>query len=115
MIDDVLQQSNCVHGQFSPKPMRNLLQYFREDFDTLALERRDATLTIPAMIQYRVVNSMDSKVEEAVAICPVNAFRGSAGSRTIDDAECIRCDACTELAPGAIVREAKQLAPAAVV
>ena len=114
LIDDVLQQSNCVHGQFSPKPMRNLLQYFREDFDALVLERRDSTLTIPAMTQYRVANSSDRKVEDAVSICPVGAFRGSAGSRTIDDATCIRCDACIEVAPGAIVREAKQLAPASV-
>ena len=114
LIDDVLQQSNCVHGQFSPKPMRNLLQYFREDFDALALERRDPTLTIPAMSQYRVANSSDRKVEDAVAICPVNAFRGGPGARTIDDAACIRCDACTEVAPGAIVREAKQLTPAPV-
>ena len=64
--------------------------------------------------QYRVANSSDLKVEDAVAICPVDAFRGSAGSRTIDDAACIRCDACVEVAPGAIVREAKQLAPASV-
>ena len=109
LIDDMLQQSNCVHGQFSPKPMRNLLQYFREDFDSLALERRDPTLTIPAMTTFRVANSSDPKVEDAVEICPTGAFRGSAGSRTIDDAACIRCSACTDVAPGAIVREAKQL------
>ncbi len=109
LIDDMLQQSNCVHGQFSPKPMRNLLQYFREDFDSLALERRDETLTIPAMTTYRVANSNDPKVEDAVEICPTAAFRGSAGARTIDDEACIRCGACIEVAPGAVVREPKRL------
>ena len=112
LIDDMLQQSNCVHGQFSPKPMRNLLQYFREDFDALALERVDPTLTIPAMSTFRVANSSDPRIEDAVAICPTDAFRGSTGSRTIDDAACIRCSACTDVAPGAIVREAKTLAAA---
>jgi len=111
LIDDMLQQSNCVHGQFSPKPMRNLLQYFREDFDALTLERRDDTLTIPAMTTFRVANSSDPKVEDAVAICPTNAFRGTSGTRTIDDAACIRCGACTDVAPGAIVREANKLEP----
>jgi len=114
LIDDVLQQSNCVHGQFSPKPMRNLLQYFREDFDTLALERRDPTLTIPAMTTFQVANPADLKIEDAAAICPTDAFRGREGFRTIDDAACIRCGACAEVAPGAIVREAKQFAPAPV-
>ena len=114
LIDDVLQQSNCVHGQFSPKPMRNLLQYFREDFDALALERRDPTLTIPAMTTFQVANPADLKIEDAAAICPTDAFRGREGFRTIDDAACIRCGACAEVAPGAIVREAKQLAPAPV-
>ncbi len=111
LIDDMLQQSNCVHGQFSPKPMRNLLQYFREDFDGLVVDRHDSTHTIPAMTQYRVANSRDPRVEDAVAICPADAFRGNAGFRTIDDAACIRCAACLEVAPGAVVREAKQLEP----
>ncbi len=109
LIDDTLQQSNCVHGQFSPKIARNLLQHFREDYEALALERRDPTLTVPAMTTFRVANSRDPKVEEAVAICPVDAFRDDRGSRTIDDDACIRCGACTDLAPGAIVREAKTL------
>ena len=114
LIDDMLQQSNCVHGQFSPKPMRNLLQHFREDYEQLALQREDPTLTIPAMTTFRVANSRDPRVEDAVEICPTDAFRGSAGARTIDDDACIRCGACTDLAPGAIVREAKTLAPAAM-
>lgn len=109
LIDDMLQQSNCVHGQFSPKPMRNLLQHFREDYEELALQRRDPTLTLPGMTKFRVANPRDSKVEDAVAICPVNAFQGSAGARSINDDACIGCGACTEVAPGAIVREPKQL------
>jgi ferredoxin len=62
------------------------------------------------MTTFRVANSHDPKVEDAVAICPVDAFRGTPGARTIDDDACIRCGACTDLAPGAIVREAKPLA-----
>ena len=112
LIDDTLQSSNCVHGQFSPKIMRNLLQHFRADYDQLTLERSDPTLTIPAMTSFRVANSRDPKVEDAVAICPVDAFRGTAGNRSIDDAACIRCGACTDLAPGAIVREPKALGSA---
>jgi NADH:ubiquinone oxidoreductase subunit F (NADH-binding)/NAD-dependent dihydropyrimidine dehydrogenase PreA subunit len=114
LIDDTLQSSNCVHGQFSPKIMRNLLQHFRDDFDALAIERRDPTLTVPAMTSFRVANSRDPKVEEAVDICPVDAFRGATGNRTIDDEACIRCGACTDIAPAAIVREAKPLGAASM-
>ena len=59
MIDDTLQHSNCVHGQFSPKPMRNLLQHFRHEYDALVFDRKDSTLTIPAMTQFRVTNTAD--------------------------------------------------------
>jgi NADH-quinone oxidoreductase subunit F len=112
LLDDTLQSSNCVHGQFSPKIMRNLLQHFREDYDTLVLERRDPTLTIAGMTVFRVANSRDPKVEEAVAICPADAFRGTPGNRTIDDEACVRCGACTDVAPGAIVRRPKEHATA---
>ncbi|MBG92708.1 MAG: NADH-quinone oxidoreductase subunit F [Chloroflexi bacterium] len=107
MIDDTLQHSNCVHGQFSPKPMRNLLQHFRHEYDALVVDRKDSTLTIPAMTQFRITNTADRRIEDAVTICPVNAFRGEVGNRSIDDEACIRCGACTEIAPNAIVRESR--------
>ncbi len=115
MIDDTLQHSNCVHGQFSPKPMRNLLQHFRHEYDALVFDRKDSTLTIPAMTQFRVTNTADRRVEDAVAICPVKAFRGEIGSRSIDDEACIRCGACIEVAPNAVVRESRADIPQSII
>ena len=59
------------------------------------------------MTQFRVTNTADRRIEDAVAICPVNAFKGEVGNRSIDDEACIRCGACTEIAPNAVVREAR--------
>ncbi len=105
LIDRTLQFSNCVHGQFSPKITRNMLQHFHADYEA-ALRGEDPSLTMKGL--YRVVGTSqyDPALAEAVAICPVGAFRGSAGNRSVDDAACIRCGACIDVAPKAVAKQA---------
>jgi NADH:ubiquinone oxidoreductase subunit F (NADH-binding) len=110
LIDRTLQFSNCVHGQFSPKIMRNMLQHFRADYDA-AVGGVDASLSAPGLYRVVVRDQRDPALEEAVAICPTEAIRGPRGQRAVDDAACIRCGACLDVAPRAMAREAKPAAP----
>jgi NADH:ubiquinone oxidoreductase subunit F (NADH-binding)/NAD-dependent dihydropyrimidine dehydrogenase PreA subunit len=110
LLDRTLQSSNCVHGQFSPKVMRNTLQHFRADFDA-AIAGDDPSLTVAGLYHLKVVDQRDQALAEAVDICPVDAFRGGPGNYSIDDQACIRCGACLDVAPRAIAREAKPRAP----
>ncbi len=110
LVDRTLQSSNCVHGQFSPKVMRNTLQHFRGDFDA-AVDGVDPTLTVAGLYSVQVVNQSAPNLAEAVAICPVNAFRGGPGNYSIDDDACIRCGACLDIEPEGIEKRARPRAP----
>ncbi len=99
-----MQNSNCFHGQLSPVLINNTLQFFREEYDAHALEHRCPAKVCPDLIRYRVVSQRDH-ISGAAEICPTQAIVGGPGSWSIDDAKCIRCDACRDVADGDIVIE----------
>ena len=111
LIDRTLQFSNCIHGQFSPKLLRNTLRFFPQEYDRHANGHACDALECEGMIRFRVVDQAGRALDEAQDICPVNAIVGAPGARSVDDAACIRCGACTDVAPDAIVREAAPQAP----
>jgi NADH-quinone oxidoreductase subunit F len=114
MIDRTLQFSNCVHGQFSPKITRNLLQHFHDDYDR-ALLGVDPTLTLPGMYELVVVNQrLEPQLQAAAEICPTAAIQGEPGRRRVVDEACIRCGACLEVAPEAMAKQAKAPKPGLV-
>ncbi len=105
LVDDLLQHSNCVHGQFSPKTMRNTLQHFRNDYED-AIAGYDPTLTLSGMYELEIVDQADPLLDEAAAICPKDLFEGEAGAWSINMTGCIRCGACMDIAPNAIHKKA---------
>jgi len=111
LVDRTLQFSNCVHGQFSPKIVRNTLRFFSEEYDRHASGRTCDALECEGLIRFRITNQDDPLLAEAQDICPVAAITGTPGNRALNEATCIRCGACTDVAPNAIVREAKPAAP----
>ena len=111
LLDRTLQFSNCVHGQFSPKIVRNTLRFFSDEYDRHSAGRACDALECEGLIRFRVTNQRDPALAEAQDICPTAAIVGEAGSRSVDDALCIRCGACTDVAPNGIVREAKPSTP----
>ena len=114
LIDRTLQFSNCVHGQFSPKITRNLLQHFHAEYDA-ALQGIDPTLTLAGM--YEVVirdQRLEQQLRAAVDICPTAAIQGEQGRRRVVDEACIRCGACLEVAPDAVAKQAKAARPGLV-
>ena len=100
-----LQYSNCVHGQASPTIMRNTLRFFEAEYGAHIGGRCEA-LRCAGMTRFRVTDQSDPRLVEAQAICPTAAITGAPGVRRVDDAACIRCGACADVAPRTITREA---------
>ncbi|HET6614751.1 MAG TPA: hypothetical protein VFH62_02585, partial [Dehalococcoidia bacterium] len=103
-LGDSFQYSNCFHGSLSPVIMRNTLTHFRDEYDAHALENRCPAKVCPELIRYVVVNQTQA-VADAAPICPTNAIVQEQGRWVIDDAKCIRCNACKDVAPDDIVIE----------
>lgn len=97
-LGDSMQYSNCFHGSLSPVIMRNTLTHFRDEYDAHAVENRCPAQVCPDLIEYVVANQ-SSAVEEAAAICPTDAIVQVNGKWKVDDAKCIRCHACKDVAP----------------
>ena len=101
-----MQYSNCFHGTLSPVIINNTMAYFREEYDAHAIGHRCPAQVCDGLIRYRVTGQ-SAAVAEAAAICPTDAIVQDGGSWRIDDAKCVRCNACKEIAPGDIVIEDK--------
>ncbi|MBI2723698.1 MAG: SLBB domain-containing protein [Chloroflexi bacterium] len=101
-----MQNANCFHGTLSPTIINNTMKYFREEYDAHAVEHRCPAQVCDGLIRYRVVNQT-AAVAEGAALCPTDAIKQVAGRWQVDDALCIRCNACREVAPGDIVVEDK--------
>ncbi|MEX1253177.1 MAG: NADH-ubiquinone oxidoreductase-F iron-sulfur binding region domain-containing protein [Dehalococcoidia bacterium] len=107
ILGQALQWSNCVHGSASPTIMLKSAEYFREEIDEHIVNKRCPAKVCRDLIRYEITGD-SPQLPEAAAICPTEAISqveasstGPAGWR-IDDARCIRCDACREIAPEAV-------------
>lgn len=121
-LDRTLQNANCLHGQFTPYAVRGLVNYFRGELDTQIDQKRDPAQVAPGLIRYVLTNPAAAELEQAAELCPTQAIlprqpesddaedaadaEGAADPQSagwrIDDAKCIRCDVCRELAPDAV-------------
>jgi hypothetical protein len=102
-----MQYSNCFHGTLSPVIINNTMAYFREEYDAHARDHRCPAKVCDGLIRYRVANQTAAVADAAAPICPTNAIVQRDGQWMIDDAACIRCHACVEVAPNDIVIEDK--------
>jgi ferredoxin len=103
-LGDTMQYSNCLFGALSPVIMRNTLEHFRDEYDAHALQHRCPAKVCSGLIRY-VVKEQAPAVAQAADACPTNAIVQADGKWRIDDAKCIRCNACKEIAPEAIAIE----------
>ena len=110
LIASTLAQSNCAHGQLSPNVLKNTFAHFEDDYEAHVAGRCEA-LVCAGLVRYTVVDQSDPALAAAAAICPVAAITGEPGEYAIDGERCIRCDACRELAPRGVVREAVPIEP----
>jgi NADH-quinone oxidoreductase subunit F len=94
--------SNCQHGQLSPNSFRSAIRFFRDEMLEHIVEKRCRAQVCEGLIEYRIRAQGDPALVEAMEICPTGAITSSGSAYALDDAACIRCGACKELAPGAI-------------
>ena len=127
-IDRTLQNANCLHGQFTPYAVRGLVNYFRPELDTHIADKRDPARQAPGLVRYLVADPHSARLAEAQPLCPTAAIvereqpaaegddaPAEPAGLTIDDARCIRCDVCREVAPDAVRVEDRFLETLSVV
>ncbi len=106
LLGDALRYSNCVHGQASPTIMRNTLTLFEQEYEAHVAGERCEALRCTGFTRFRVVEQGDPALPAALEICPTGAvLRDGDGSYRIDDAACVRCGACADVAPHGVALE----------
>jgi NADH:ubiquinone oxidoreductase subunit F (NADH-binding) len=102
LINDALRWSNCFHGQGAPAAVQSLIRHFKGELMAHIRDKRCPAQVCGGLIRYEVTPGRERDVHPAADICPTNAFREENGRYRIDQALCVRCDACRQLQPEAI-------------
>ncbi|MSQ27202.1 MAG: NADH-quinone oxidoreductase subunit F [Dehalococcoidia bacterium] len=114
-LEGVMQNANCVHGQFTPKPFNAAYKWFKTEFDAHVFEHRCPSGACRAMTEYVVDPAVatGAAAEALVAACPVRAIEVRSEAAYILDEKCVRCGLCLVVVPGAVsVRSKAVFAPA---
>jgi len=101
LIADTLRYSNCFHGQFAPSVIVNALDWFTEELNEHIYGRRCPTQVCKGLVRYEIAGQ-DGDLAKAADYCPTAAISLRDDAYVIDDALCVRCDACREIAPAAV-------------
>lgn len=102
LLGGTMRWANCVHGQAGPTAALNALQYFDAELRQHIEQRRCPARVCPGLVRYQVVDQSAEGLDEAAAICPTGAVVRRDGEWEIDQALCIRCNACREQSPRGI-------------
>ena len=101
LLADTMRYANCVHGQAAPTAVMSMFRFFEEELMEHIERKRCPAKACRGLVHYEVVHHSD-RLPQAEAICPTQAVVRENGSYRIDQAKCIKCDACREQAPYAI-------------
>ncbi len=94
--------SNCQHGQLAPNSFRSAIRFFREEWLEHIVDKRCRAQVCEGLVEYRIRAQSDPLLAEAKEICPTGAISEERAVYAIDDAMCVRCGACREVAPAAV-------------
>ncbi len=101
LLADTMRYANCAHGQAAPTAVMNSIEAFLDEFQEHIEHKRCPAKVCPGLIRYEIAGKSYG-LPEAAEICPTNAIVQRDGEYTIDQALCIKCGACRELAPAAV-------------
>ncbi|MDO8612176.1 MAG: NADH-ubiquinone oxidoreductase-F iron-sulfur binding region domain-containing protein [Dehalococcoidia bacterium] len=101
LLADTMRYANCVHGQAAPTAVMSMFRFFEEELNEHLYNKRCPAKVCRDLVRYEVLHHSD-RLPEAEAICPTAAVVRENGHYRIDQAKCIKCDACREQAPYAI-------------
>ena len=106
----VMQNANCVHGQFTPGPFNSAYRWFREEFEAHILEHRCPAMACRGLVEYVIdpARSAGPVADTLVASCPVDAIVRDGEGAAIVQEKCIRCGLCVQAAPEAVSVRPKQ-------
>jgi len=113
LLADTLRFSNCIHGQAAPAIIVQTIDWFREDLEEHIFERRCRARVCKGLVRYEI-SAQEGDLAKAADYCPTGAIKLEDGAYAIEDALCIRCDACRVIAPEA-VRVVDALGPEAAI
>jgi NADH:ubiquinone oxidoreductase subunit F (NADH-binding) len=101
LLGKIAQNANCFHGQGAPTAVMSMFRFFEEELLEHVQEKRCRAKVCRGLVRYEVLHQSEL-LPVAEAICPTNAVVRDNGSYRIDQAKCVKCDACREQAPYAI-------------
>ena len=101
LLGRIAQNANCFHGQGAPTAVMSMFRFFEEELMEHVQRKRCPARVCRGLVRYEVLHQSDL-LPKAEAICPTNAVVRDNGTFRIDQAKCIKCDACREQAPYAI-------------
>jgi len=101
LLADAMRYANCAHGQAAPTAVMNSIEAFLDEYQEHIERKRCPAKVCHGLIRYEIVGESDG-LPEAAAICPTAAIVQRDDRYVIDQALCIKCDACRELAPAAV-------------
>jgi NADH:ubiquinone oxidoreductase subunit F (NADH-binding) len=101
LLGRIAQNANCFHGQGAPTVIMSTFRFFEDELLEHVERKRCPAKRCPGLVRYEVLRQSDL-LPLAEAICPTNAVVKDNGTYRIDQAKCVKCDACREQAPYAI-------------
>jgi Fe-S-cluster-containing hydrogenase component 2 len=100
-----------LHGQFTPYAVRSVIKHFSDEIMEHIEGRRCRAGVCRGLIRHRISDPQAAELDEAAQLCPTAAIVEQEGGRAIDEAACIQCGLCLEVAPQAVVLEPRFAAP----
>lgn len=100
MLGETMRYSNCAHGQAAPTCIVAMLRFFEDELMEHIEGKRCPAKACRGLVRYEVLHQSEL-LAGAQAICPTGAIVRN-GTYRIDQAKCVKCDACREQAPYAI-------------
>ncbi len=101
LLGRLSSNANCFHGQGAPTSVMSMFRFFEEEVMEHLERKRCPAGRCPGLIRYEVLHQSEL-LPLAEAICPTGAVVRDNGTYRIDQAKCVKCDACREQAPYAI-------------
>jgi NADH-quinone oxidoreductase subunit F len=101
LLGRIAQNANCFHGQGAPTAVMSMFRFFEDELLEHVQRKRCPARVCRGLVRYEVTHQSEL-LPKAEAICPTDAVVRDNGTYRIDQAKCIKCDACREQAPYAI-------------
>ncbi|MEX0683213.1 MAG: NADH-ubiquinone oxidoreductase-F iron-sulfur binding region domain-containing protein [Dehalococcoidia bacterium] len=101
LLAKIATNANCFHGQGAPTVVLSTFRFFEDELREHIVRKRCPAKRCAGLVRYEVLHQSD-RLPLAEAICPTGAVVQENGGYRIDQAKCVKCDACREQAPYAI-------------